>query len=254
MQRYLDRPFERTGVISELHYGQLMAASIRADPTTLKGQGVEIFCLPCGRKGVRLPAPALESLSTVDTSDKKSEELNNSAYLCFRFPTNRLARRDIQFFSQLKSTLATGVEVIAERNRRRDAVEQMLSSIRSFPTFASDPSPSLLLLQVLLDLQTIAFPQSTVRIYLLHSNHSKGSEDATGSTALSCPFTHVSLKSSEATSSTDDLENINSDTVTAGVDHFEVTSTPELQLLTTLPRLCRHEVSYIISPLFDVSL
>jgi hypothetical protein len=157
----------------------------------------------------------------------------------------------VQFFSQLKSILATGVEVVAERNRRRDAVEQMLSSIRSFATSASDPSPSLLLMQVLLDLQTIAFPQSAVRIYLLHSNPSKDSGDAKDGTKLNCPFTHVSLKSSEA--STDDLENINSDAVTVGVDQFEVTSTSELQLLATLPRLCRHEVSSIVPLIFNVS-
>ena len=258
MRRYQDRPFERTGVISELHYGQLMAASIRADSTTLKGHGAEIFCLPCGRKGVRLPAPTGDSVMSaqssqpaVDANDKKCEELSNSAYLCFRFPSNRLARRDVQFFSQLKSILATGVEVVAERNRRRDAVEQMLSSIRSFATSASDPSPSLLLMQVLLDLQTIAFPQSAVRIYLLHSNPSKDSGDAKDGTKLNCPFTHVSLKSSEA--STDDLENINSDAVTVGVDQFEVTSTSELQLLATLPRLCRHEVSSIVPLIFNVS-
>ena len=256
MQRYVDRPFERTGVISELHYGQLMAASIRADSTTLKSHKNEIFCLPCGRKGACFPMPktnsaagAQSSLSELDAKEKNSDEIYNSAYLCFRFPTNRLARRDVQFFAQLKSTLAAGVEVVAERNRRRDALEQLLSSIRSFSATASDPSPSLLLMQVLLDMQTIAFPQSTVRIYLLKSNH----KDSIDSSGVNCPFTHVSLKSGDTTSA-DDLDNSSSDIVTAGVDQFEITSAPELQLLTTLPRLCRHEVSSLFLCTLNVLL
>jgi hypothetical protein len=46
MHKYLHHPFRQTGLISEAHYGQLLAASRRGDQTTLKTALAEMLCVP----------------------------------------------------------------------------------------------------------------------------------------------------------------------------------------------------------------
>lgn len=112
------RPFERLGMISELHYGQLVSAFKRNDQTVLKSELADILCVP--------------TFSEKSTTDE-------TLMLVTRYESAQLPRRDAQFLSKVQTVLMQGLEVSNARDARKTArdnlganLRMMAASIREF--------------------------------------------------------------------------------------------------------------------------
>ena len=227
MERYLSNPFERTGLISELHYGQLMAAAWRGDHTVLKTDLADMLCIPCGRKGTRM----------IENQNEEQKDATQSMYVSFRFNASMLAKRDLQFFLTLKSNLADATDIISERLRRKAALDSIQSSLQSI--VAAGNPPSALLLQSLLELQ-VSFAGCAAHLYLLDASMDYLSSTARADTSSS-PFNFSSVLVRDGIS-VDSPAARGSSGGASEVDLVAVTSSREMDLLDALPRICRHEV------------
>lgn len=80
---YHTSPFEQIGVISELHYGQICAASRRGEKTILKGPKMDIFCLPLfpTRQQLQQQAQQLQQMSLDISTIASSSLLTGGANL-----------------------------------------------------------------------------------------------------------------------------------------------------------------------------
>jgi hypothetical protein len=94
LNNYYSRPFEQLGIISELHYGQICAASRRGEKTILRGPNMEVFCLPL--------YPSKQSINARQLAQKKKEEnLRN-------FRNNDPKSLNNDYLTQLENSLFQG--------------------------------------------------------------------------------------------------------------------------------------------------
>lgn len=112
MDTYLSKPFERTGLISELHFGQLVSSCKRSEHTVLKTDLAEMFCAP-----------------TTFTEINDNHEL---LYVVSRYSNGHLSRRDAEFLVKVKDILVKGLEGVSQRDKRiklRQTLERNLKHI-----------------------------------------------------------------------------------------------------------------------------
>jgi hypothetical protein len=142
MEKYLNNPFERTGIISELHYGQLTAASRRAEQTVLKMPAADMVCMPTYRRGAR-PEQCF--------------------YIMARYEAGKIPRRDMQFLGKIHAMLNRGLTHINEREQRARNLVELEKGLELIST-ATDNSSGIVV-QVLLDMELTL--NCTVNLYLL---------------------------------------------------------------------------------------
>lgn len=142
MDKYLNHPFERTGLISELHYGQLAAASRRAEQTTLKTATADMLCMPTYQKGARP---------------------DQCFYLMARYDAGQIPRRDVQFMGKLHEGLSRGLKHINDREARSKSLAELEKSMELLSTATDNPSG--IIVQAILDLEVTLNCQAT--LYLL---------------------------------------------------------------------------------------
>lgn len=145
---YLMNPFERNGLISELHYGQLVSALQRSEHTVMKTELLDMLVIPTvsvelADSGVHTPSFA--SIASPELKYKKKEKMSaaekaeverlkqveNAAdtteVLCIsaRFESGQLPRRDIQFMKAVKDTLVKHIDVMRGRMSRSEQLNQL---------------------------------------------------------------------------------------------------------------------------------
>jgi len=109
MNTYLNNPFERTGLISELHYGQIVASCQRTGHTILKSDSSEIFCAP-----------------TTYTEGENPELL----YVVSRYAAGYLSKRDADFLVKVKGILVQGISTVGQRETRAAARKTFEANMR----------------------------------------------------------------------------------------------------------------------------
>ena len=105
---YNEAAFERTGRISELHYGQIVYSYQRGANTVLKVPTADMLVVPTGF-----------------TAEKESELLSIVA----RYKSGELPRRDVQFLEDVKSILVKGMGLVAARGARRSKRDAMVENL-----------------------------------------------------------------------------------------------------------------------------
>ena len=149
LDKYVKNPFTRTGLISELHYGQLCAASKRCEKTVLKTERSDMICIPLYTKKSS-PSVATGTNATIssstggtqsDTATSNSNTVNVTAgvshsnikhqatYLVCRFPANRSSKRDVKFLEKLQSQVLSCHDTLSARERRKASLTQLLQNI-----------------------------------------------------------------------------------------------------------------------------
>jgi len=229
MDRYLKTPFERTGLISELHYGQLMAAAWRGDHTVLKTEFADMLCIPCGRKGSKVVS---ETDSNGDQSSAKGNDIL-CLYLIARFESGLLSKRDMQFFMKLKTAMAESVDIINDRIQRQSNLQSLEKSFKAIASLGD--SPRSILAQLLLELQ-VSFLQCTVRMYLLDPkiNYLNAPMHSKAAQFINVIF-HANIPTEGTTSDAAFVHQ-------AHVDMHPVSNPNECEFLNIVSRLCRHEL------------
>jgi len=135
MDNYSARPFERTGLISELHFGQVISACTRATHTVLKTDVSDVFVLPINR------ASAQENMGTGSPKKPKlgeepPPEAEREPILCMvaRYDTGKLPRRDIQYMQKFQDVLMRGLKISTKREGRqilRAALEKNMTFMQN---------------------------------------------------------------------------------------------------------------------------
>ena len=142
MDKYINNPFERTGLISELHYGQLISASKRGDKTILKTQLTDMICVP---------------------SYHKNPSNQTGFYLMARYESGKISYRDIEFFDKIHKKLMSGLCHINEREKRLQNFIELEKGLEVMSKATDNPAG--VIVQVLLDLEITL--NCKVNLYLL---------------------------------------------------------------------------------------
>jgi len=180
MDTYIDKPFERTGLISELHYGQVISSVQRGEHTVLKTPHADILCLPTSGPPPPIALPSSTggkagagaggkmgkhaSHNKHDDEEKEGEDSGpqDILYIVARYDKGKLPRRDVEFLQKFQSILMRGLAMANSRKQRQDArdvLEKSLTSLaNSSRSFANE-----VLMQGILDIE-VAFS------VMLHSN------------------------------------------------------------------------------------
>ena len=150
MSTYLNNPFERTGLISELHYGQIVASCQRTGHTILKSDASEIFCAP-----------------TTYTEGDNPELL----YVVSRYAVGYLSKRDADFLVKVKGILVQGISTVGQRETRAAARRAFETNMRRDLGVISSTDADELLITCMLEVeQALNCP---TRIYTLDPKDGK---------------------------------------------------------------------------------
>ena len=139
MDKYNNTPFERSGLISELHYGQALYSYQRKIQTIFKSDKADILCVPTGFSKTSFFPPAAAVVQK-DKKKRKDTKLTSSvsklsevkqgvqeqksgikdrgdliSVVC-RYPAGGLPRRDVEFMQVVKSVLSDGLELFNARD------------------------------------------------------------------------------------------------------------------------------------------
>ena len=133
--KYLSHPFERTGLISELHFGQVVSACDRASHTILKTDKSDIFVLPINRMSA--DGKKEEPHTAVAKKLKLGEVApipDREPIMCLvaRYDNSKLPRRDIQFLQKFQDVLMRGLKISTKREARtalRATLEKNMSAM-----------------------------------------------------------------------------------------------------------------------------
>jgi hypothetical protein len=142
MDKYLNNPFDRTGLISELHFGQLTEASRRAEQTVLKTPSADMVCVPTYRKGARP---------------------DQCFYLMARYEAGKIPRRDMQFMGKIHAMLYRGLCHINDREQRSRNLAELEKGMQLVSTATDNPSG--IIVQTLQDVEVTM--NCGVNLYLL---------------------------------------------------------------------------------------
>ena len=198
MATYLSKPFERTGLISEQHYGQVISSHQRCQRTLLSSDLCDAVAVPTVRPDAQ-PAPSSPSKTPHyldrakadgDTPKKKGSAAAAAAaaaasgagagadeevppdvaeggadtlYLVAKYGAKQLPRRDVVFLEKFQAVLVNGLSMAvqrSERTRKRDVLLASFARLRDLPAFTND-----VYIQGIFDLE-IAL-QCPVEIYAL---------------------------------------------------------------------------------------
>lgn len=134
MEKYINCPFEKSGLISELHYGQALYSYQRRIQTIFKSDKADILCVPTGvSKTTFLPQETVTQKDTKkrsgSTKTTSSEPKSGGAVskavertsgdlisVVCRYPAGGLPRRDMEFMQIVKSVLSGGLELFNARD------------------------------------------------------------------------------------------------------------------------------------------
>lgn len=152
MNKYINNPFERVGLISELHFGQLTSAVRRADQTILKTKLSDVLCIPTFRKH--------------DKNYMSNNNDNQHLYLVSRYDSNQLPRRDLMFLKKLGAIATVGMETINDRKIRAEERTKLLSRLTELSKVTDNPNE--VVLQSMLEVETVV--NSKTMIFLLDSD------------------------------------------------------------------------------------
>jgi hypothetical protein len=156
MEIYTNSPFDRTGLISELHYGQIISSIQRNTHTVLKTEHMDTFAAP-----------------TAYTEEKDP----NLLYLLSRYNSHSLPKRDTEFLLKVKDILTRGISSVGKRATRiaqRQHLEDDLKVLSTSTDVAEDVS-----IQGVLDVEQ-SF-KCTVQIFYLQPDGKLFAEVATNS-------------------------------------------------------------------------
>ncbi len=154
MDVYLSKPFECTGLISELHFGQLVSSCKRNEHTVLKTDLSEMFCAP-----------------TTFTEINGNNEL---LYVVSRYSNGHLSKRDSEFLVRVKDLLVKGLYGVSQRDKRiklRQVLEKNLKHINGVADSIEG-----LLDQGILEVENAL--QCKTRVYVLNAVDGKSFIDA----------------------------------------------------------------------------
>jgi Ca2+-dependent lipid-binding protein len=132
-QKYHGEPFSRSGIISELHYGQLLSAVERSQHTVLKIDGrADMVCIPASAdEGSAInpaggdknsPEKAKKATGARGKGNKAGKEpakrTDELLYMVARYDYGQLPRRDLGFLTRFQSILVRGLQVATKRKER----------------------------------------------------------------------------------------------------------------------------------------
>ena len=133
--RLTDFPFERSGFISELHYGQALYSYQRRVQTIFKSDKADILCVPTGfsktsflkkeiinqkeiskkvKSKLLLAAEESKQTESAATSDATKQGGDLISIVC-RYSAGGLPRRDIAFMQSVKRILSDGLDLFNAR-------------------------------------------------------------------------------------------------------------------------------------------
>ena len=135
MRSYLGSPFERCGLISEMHYGQVMNSTQRFAHTVLKTDAADTLVMPTAKRVVRdkkkereAAKRAKERARDKDAPPEKAAEVEgDGTVMCIvaRYDSGMLPRRDVQFLTRFQDVLMRGLRIATKRTSRAVLREEM---------------------------------------------------------------------------------------------------------------------------------
>jgi Ca2+-dependent lipid-binding protein len=149
--RYINHPFERLGLISEIHYGQVISAVKRAEQTVLRTDKADICCIPTdfvlkeGSGGQLGTSGGVKLRKLNDSTNAKEQDVDvavtaadsgsasEAMVLVAKYETSRLPRRDMLFLSKVTNLLNKGIQLSYQRTHRaaiRTALVHKLTALK----------------------------------------------------------------------------------------------------------------------------
>jgi hypothetical protein len=140
MNKYQNNPFDRNGLISELHYGQIISSCQRSEHTVIKTDKTDMFCVPTSlvKTNEKSNNDKTNTDKTKDTN--KSEEVTDSdvLFIIARYDTGKLSKRDSQFLAKVKEILVAGIASVGKRQFRISQRALLEDSLKTLGTSAKD--------------------------------------------------------------------------------------------------------------------
>lgn len=171
MNKYLNNPFERNGLISELHYGQIISSCQRSEHTVIKTEKADMFCVPTS-----LSQKDIDRKKVMDKSqDTKIEDAKDPdvLYIIARYDSGRLSKRDSSFLSRVKDVLVAGIASVGKRQFRINTRALLEDSLKTLGSSAKDNFHGALV-QGIMDVEYALGCQT--KIFLLNSDGKTFSE------------------------------------------------------------------------------
>jgi Ca2+-dependent lipid-binding protein len=147
-KRYIDHPFDRTvGLISEVHYGQVVSAVARTEQTVLRTDKADICCVPtefvgaddsAKNAGNNSSSGTRTSLFHKATEDAAHANKSEAMMLVAKYETSRLPRRDITFLTRVSSLLNSGLQLAHQRATRVATRSQLVHKITELQDHVKD--------------------------------------------------------------------------------------------------------------------
>ena len=163
MDNYVNNPFKRSGLISELHYGQLANAMMKKERTILKTSKVDIISHP-----ISIKKPQIIKNDTMNKSDNNNDDDKNKdvLFLMARYRAEMIPRRDLVFIDKVNRYLNDGIIQIMNRQDKMLSFQKLIENFKTFET-ATDNTAGIIV-QNIADLKFIV--QCEVSLYLVGSD------------------------------------------------------------------------------------
>jgi hypothetical protein len=166
MDNYVNNPFERSGLISELHFGQLANAMMKKERTILKTSKVDIISHPLSIKKPQIIKK--DAIDTMNKSDNYTDDDTNKdvLFLMARYRAEMIPRRDLVFIDKVNRYLNDGIIQIMKRQDRILSFQKLIENFKTFET--STDNTAGIIVQNIADLKFIV--QCEVSLYLVGSD------------------------------------------------------------------------------------
>jgi len=183
MDNYVHNPFERSGLISELHYGQLLNAMMKMERTILKTSQVDIISYPLTTKKLQIinkdevaiikkDSIGNSNSDNIDDNINKSNDNDNDnndndvLFLMARYCSEMIPRRDLIFIDKVNRYLNEGIMKIMNRRDKMKSFQKLIENFKTFEN-ATDNTAGIII-QNIADLKFVV--QCEVSLYLISSD------------------------------------------------------------------------------------
>ena len=171
MDGYVNNPFERSGLISELHYGQLVNAMMKNERTILKTSKVDIISHPLSTKRPQIlkkEVIAIKNDGIIKDDDNITDDDKNKdvLFLMARYRAEMIPRRDLVFIDKVNRYLKDGIIQIMNRQDKIISFQKLIENFKTFEN-ATDNTAGIIV-QNIADLKFIV--QCEVSLYLIGSD------------------------------------------------------------------------------------
>lgn len=170
MDSYENNPFERSGLISELHYGQLLNAMMKKERTILKTSKVDIISHPLSTKKppiIKKEVIGIKNDAYNNSDNNTDDDKNNDVlFLMARYRAEMIPRRDLVFIDKVNRYLKDGIMEIMTRQEKMRSFQKLIENFKTFEN-ATDNTAGIIV-QNIADLKFIA--QCEVSLYLIGSD------------------------------------------------------------------------------------